>query len=377
MQIVTSPLLIYRITGSSALLGTMSLVSSVPMIIVSLFGGALADRIPKKRLIIAGLMSSTVLWVAIAVALETGYLSQERGGSWWILAVTSFLQGGIMGMMMPALQAMIPQIVSKEHLMNAIALNMLGGSALGLIAPGITGFLIDRLDFQIVYYVNIGLYVLMAPIILSIRYTDQIAVRVNGILEDIKKGFQYLRKDKTILNIMGFTTLATVLTMPYQQLLPIFTDDILQVGATGMGLMMSVCGAGGTAGSLVLAALPNNKRGIILLTSGVVSGAVLCLFAFSTSWPLSLSLMVFMGLSITFRNTIGSSLVQACTRAEYMGRVLAMFNTQWGVMSLFTFFAGVLAEVVAVQWVLGGMGMVLIILSSLSLLFLTGIRQLD
>ena len=377
MQIVTGPLLIYRLTGSSALLGTMSLASALPMIFMSFLGGAVADRLQKKQILIAGLLCTAAISLGVALALDTGYLSRENTGSWRILIIFSFCQGAIMGLMMPALQAIIPEIVSRAHLMNAVALNMLGMNLLNLFAPTAAGLMIDHFDFKAVYYAMTGLYVYASLIILFIPRANRQAVHASGILTDIQRGLQYIRQDSTILFLLGFTLVIVVLSMPYQQLLPIYADDILKVGATGMGVLMSVSGAGALAGSLILASLPNKKRGIILLASGLVSGVALLIFAFSSSWALSLAVIVFLGLGHTFRSTISSALLQATTEAAYMGRVMAILNIQWGTMSLCTFVAGILAEVVAVQWVLGALALMLIIIAILSIIFFPSIRKME
>lgn len=377
MQIVTGPLLMYRITGSSALLGTMALVSAFPMIFVSMFGGAIADRIPKKRIVIASLLSSAVLSILLALALDTGYVSQEKPDSWLILIASSFLMGSLMGLMMPALQAIIAEIISREQLMNAVALNTMGMNVLNLIAPGLAGFMIDAFDFEAVYYTMAGLYVFSAFFIFFVPGTRQKTAGVGNILVEIQKGFQYIRKDRMILFVLGFSLMVTILAMPYQQLLPIFIDDILKVGATGMGVLMSVSGAGALVGSIILASSPNKKRGLMLMASGIVSGIALIVFSFSSSWGLSLTFIVFVGLGQTFRMTISSALLQAYAEAEYRGRVMSIFSMQWGFMSVCTFLAGILAEVVPVQWVLGVLAMLLVVLSGLALIFIPGIRRLD
>lgn len=378
MQIVSSPMLIYRLTDSRALLGTMSLVSAAPMIAISVFGGAIADRMQKKKMIFAGMLGSAVVSFLVGLALSTGTLNSENSGSWWILFASSAVQGSIMGMMMPALQAIIPEIVSRDQLMNAIALNTMGMNTLSLIAPGIAGFIIgDASNFEAVYFTMVGLYICAALLILFIPARTRIIATGNKIMADIQKGFQYIRKDSLILFILAYVLIVTILAMPYQQLMPIFADDILKVGAPGMGLLLSVSGAGALVGSLVLAALPNKKRGILLLLSGLIAGISLLVFSFSSYMTLSLLFIFFVGLGQTLRMTIGSALLQAYTQDVYMGRVMSILNIQWGLMSVCTFFAGLLAEVFAVQWVMGSLAIILIIISIVFLIMSPGTRKLD
>ncbi|HSW57514.1 MAG TPA: MFS transporter [Dehalococcoidales bacterium] len=377
MQMVAGSLLIYRLTGSAALLGTMSLAHAVPMIFLSIFGGAIADRMQKKQLLVFGLISSSLLALAIGLALETGALSAQKPGSSWILVLSSFLMGCIFGFMMPARQAIIPEMVNREQAMNAVALNMLGMNVLSLAAPAAAGFLIDAFDFAAVYYCMAGLNAYSAVMIMFIRHRSPIRRQTGSILEDIRLGFQYMKRDRAIMFVLGFTTLVVVFSMPFQQLLPIYVDDILKVGATGLGVMMSISGIGALVGSIALAGLPNKKRGLLLLSSGIVVGAALLVFAFSRSWVLSLFFIWFVGLGHTLRGTIGSALLQSYTAPAYMGRVMSILMMQWGVMSLVTFFAGLVAEFVPVQWVIGSLSMTLLIISAVAFFMYPKIRRMD
>jgi MFS transporter, DHA1 family, staphyloferrin A biosynthesis exporter len=377
MQMVTGSLLIFRLTESPALLGTMSLAYAVPMILISIFGGAIADRVQKKRVVVLSLVASAAISLFIGLSLATGNLSKEHLGSWWILVLTSFLQGSVMGIMLPARQAIIPEIVSRDQAMNAVALNMLGMNVLSLGAPGIAGFLIDAFDFKAVYFTMTALNLYAAVTVAFIHHTSRVSQQQSNIIEDIKKGFRYIGQDRTILLVLLFTLMVVVLSMPYQQLLPIYVDTILKVGAKGMGALMTVSGVGALVGSLFIANLANKKRGLLLLGSGLLSGAALIFFAFSHIWGLSLGLMVFLGLGQSLRGTVGSALLQSYTEPEFMGRVMSILMMQWGVMSLCTFGAGLLAEIVPVQWVLGGLSVALLILTALSIIFSARLRKLD
>jgi MFS family permease len=157
MQMVAGSMLIYRLTGSAALLGTLSLAHAIPMLLLSLFGGAIADRVQKKQILIIGLIFSAAVSLGIALSLMTGILSKENTGSWWILMVSSLCQGTIMGMMLPSRQAIIPEIVSREQAMNAVALNTLGMNVFRMFAPGAAGFLIAAYDFKAAYLTMTGL----------------------------------------------------------------------------------------------------------------------------------------------------------------------------------------------------------------------------
>ncbi|MFC2044923.1 MFS transporter [Chloroflexota bacterium] len=377
MQMLARSLLIYRLTSSAAILGIMALASALPMLFLSLFGGVIADRVQKKYVLLAGMASSAAVSLGVALALTLGYISPERTSSWLILVVASVFQGTIMGLMIPSRQAIIPEIVSEEQVMNAVALDTLGMNFFRLAAPALTGFLVDAFDFKAVYYAMTGMYLVAVACIAFIPLTSPIILGGGGALAKINEGIQYIRGKPNILFILLFTFLAVVLSMPYIFLMPIFTDDILKVGATGMGVLISVSGIGAIVGSLLLASMPNKRRGVMLLVSGLILGLALAGFSFSSSWYLSLVLIVFVGLGQTGRMTLGSTLLQYYTEDEYRGRVMSFYVMEFGLMSFGVFVAGLLAEVIGVQWAVGGFAVVLVLSSLLALAFVPRLRRLE
>ena len=140
MHIMARILLVKHLTESPALAGLTSVSLTVPMLLLSLFGGVIAERVQKKYVMAVGQAGLAALSLAVALALTFGYLSRDVAGSWWILMVASAFQGTIMGLMMPSRQAMLPEIVGDEGLLNAISLNNLGSNALRIVGPAAAGF---------------------------------------------------------------------------------------------------------------------------------------------------------------------------------------------------------------------------------------------
>jgi len=377
MQLVARSLLVYRLTGSAAILGGIALAHALPMLFLSLFGGVIADRIQKKHVLLVGQASSAVVALGVALCLTLGYLSVEHAGSWWILIVASVCQGTIMGLMMPSRQTIIHELVGEDQLMNAVALNTMGMNFLRVVAPAVAGFLIGSFDFEAVYYTMAGMYLIAIVFIAFMPSTSVISIGGSGALTEIREGFQYIRGETTILPILVFTLFAVVLSMPYLMLMPIFADDILKVGATGMGILLSVSGIGAIAGSLTLASLPNRKRGLMLLVGSLILGLALAGFSFSTSWYLSLVLIIFVGIRHTGRVTLANTLLQYYAKDEYRGRVMSFYMMEFGLTSLGTFTCGLIAEAIGVQWALGGFAVVLAFLCILALAFVPRLRKLD
>lgn len=377
MQMVAGSMLLYRLTGSAAILGAMSLAGSIPMFILSLFGGVIADRVEKKYVLLFGQLAFAVISLGVALALTLNYLSPNRPGSWWILVVSSILQGAVMGLAMPSRQAIINDIVDDEELMNAISLNFMGMNALQLFAPALSGFLIEAYDFKAVYYTMTGLYLIAVVFFALMPLIGTKDTGRGNALANIREGFKYVGREKTIRLLLILAFIAVVLSMPYGMLMPIFADKVLKVGASGLGILMSVSGGGAIVGSLTLASLPNKKRGLMLLSGGIILGVALTGFAFSTLWPLSLALIVFVGLGGTIRMSLTNTLIQYHVDDDYRGRVMSLFMMQFGLSSFGTFIAGLVAEAFGVQWGVGGFAIVLIVVSILTLVFLPAIRKLD
>ncbi|MFC1972246.1 MFS transporter [Chloroflexota bacterium] len=377
MQMITRSLLVYRLTGSPAILGAISLAHASPMIFLSIFGGVIADRLHKKHVLIMGQSASAVVAICVAFALVLGYLSIDKPGSWWILVVASILQGTIMALMMPSRQTIVAEIVDQGQLMNAVALNSLGMNTCRFMAPALAGVLIDAFGFEAIYFTMTGLYLTAVLFISAIPLTGTKSIRSENTFKNLKDGIQYVRHETTILLILALTLFAVVLSMPYRAMMPIFADDVLKVGATGMGVLISVSGIGAIGGALFLASRPNKKRGAMLLVSGIILGLALVMFSFSRTWYLSLALMLLVGLGQSGRMTLGNTLLQHYVKSEYRGRVMSLYVMEFGLTSLGVFVAGIMAESIGVQWSVGGLAMLFILGFALALVFLPRIRNLD
>ncbi len=377
MEMVARTYLLYEITGSAAMLGIISLANAVPMLVLSLFGGAVADRLPKKLLIQISQVGMTVVSLGNAIAVNVGYLTSEHPESWWVLMVSGIIMGMIMALAMPSRQAIIPELVGREQLMNAISLNTMGMSFFQLIGPAIAGYIVAGFGYAIIFYIMAALNA--TAIIFTSFLPKVVPSQLNrkNVLTDINEGFKYIASHKTILFILIFLVASILLAMPFQMLMPIFAKDILKVGVAGQGTLMSMSGLGAIVASFILASLPSKKRGITILASNIVMGSALVVFAFSVSWPLSLIMMAFVGIGRIGGNTAGTALLQTHTEPEYLGRVTSIMMLNFGLSSLGTFFAGILAETISAPWAIGGLAMVLISISLLAILFLPGLRKLD
>jgi MFS family permease len=379
MQMLARNLLVYRISSSGAILGVLALANAVPMILLTLPGGVIADRIQKKTVIQVCQVASIIVSLLTTLALIFGYLSPDRPDSWWVLVVSAVLQGAVMGIMMPSRSAIISEIVGPDHLMNAISLNNLGMNVFRILSPALAGFLVDVIDFWAVYAIMTAMIIMSWICILFVPPTSAKTAEGGNTLTDVVEGWRYLRSQKTIMLVLLFTVVATILGAPYSQLLPMFTEDpdILNVSATDMGVIIMVSGIGAMIGSLILASLSNRKRGLIMLFAGLMMSVALVGFSFSKMWYFSLALMIPIGMGSSGQMALGNSLVQYYSDATYRGRVMSFFMLGFGFSSLGAFFAGILAEGIGVQWSVGSLAILLVIITILAMAFVPRIRRLD
>jgi MFS family permease len=377
MDMVARTYLIYEITGSAAMLGFMSLANAAPMLGLSLFGGAIADRLPKKRLIQISQVAMAMVFLGNAIAVSVGYLTPAHPESWWVLMVGGVIMGTILALAMPSRQAIIPELIAREKIMNAISLNTLGMSFFQLVGPAIAGYVIAGFGYDTIFYIMAALNGIAIIFTSFLPRTTPAQSLHSSILADITKGFSYIVNHKTIRLILLFLIASVLLSMPFQMLMPIFAKDILKVGVAGQGTLMSISGVGALLASLTMASIPSKKRGFTFLVSNVLMGAALVFFAFSVSWPLSLGMMAIVGMGRIGNNTAGTALLQSHADPQYLGRVMSIMMLNFGLSSLGTFFAGILAESISAQWAIGGFAMLLIAISFIGILFLPRLRKLD
>ena len=377
MQMMTRSLLVYRMTQSAAVLGAMSLFAAIPMLCLSLFGGVIADRVQKKYVMIIGQALSAMVSLGVAISLTLDLVGIDKPDSWWVLGIASVAQGTIMGLMMPSRQAILPEIVGEEDLMNAISLNTMGMNIFRLFAPALSGVLIDAIGFESVYYVTTGTYLSSVFFISFLPRTSTMRIEGGGALSQIKEGLNYIRNHKTILTILILTLIAVVLSNPFMQLMPVFTETVLGVGATELGILMSASGIGAIVASIILASLPNRKRGFMMLVGYIILGVALSLFAFSTVWGISLTLIIFVGFGQMGMMALSNTLIQYYVEDEYRGRVMSILLMQFGLTSFSTFLAGVLIEGIGAQWAIGGLAMLLLVMAVSAMVFISHIRNLD
>lgn len=380
MQLVVPGLLAFELTGSFAALGLMGLFGAVPLLLLSMFGGVLADRMPKRTVLQAGQLLSLLNSAVMSALVFFDLMSME-----WIY-LAALVQGIIWALMLPASQAIIPDIVGVDRLMNAVSLNFAGLNAMQLLAPVAAGLIISFAGFQWAFLAMASLYG-MALASLS-RLTWQPAnlasergmtlrqLGVNGI-EDIRQGLSYIRGDRLMFLLLSITFLSSIFAMSHLLLLPGYVADVFDGGGSKVGLMFSISATGSLVSMLGLAASPYRRRGILLLASMMVLGVGLLAFAQTSDYWTAAAIMLLIGVGTAMRQALTQGLLQEYTEQAFQGRVMAVFMQQWSILTFGTFVVGIAAEVVGVQPAFMALGIGLMLVTVAVYTFMPSIRRIN
>lgn len=374
---VSRALLIYRLTGSVTILASMALITAIPGILLSLYGGVLADRLPKRYILMVGQGGSIFASLIVAVSISAGWIGETNEYSWIIIIAAALVQSTILSMVVPSRHAIVPELVGEKHILNAVSLNNMGRNVLRLSAPVLAGLVIDHWDFEPIFYITAGLYVIALFFTWRLPVKAQAPAPKRDAIADVKEALRYIRREANLMLILAITAAATFFTMSFHQLLPVITEDVLKVDATSMGLLTGVSAGGAIIGALVLASLPNRRRGLMLVGGGLIMALALIVFAFSENWYLSLAIILIVGMAMAVRTTMSNTLIQYYTDESYRGRVMSVYMMEIGLISLGVFVAGVLADFIGIQWAIGGMAMVFAVICVLILLFSRRTRELQ
>jgi len=320
INIVARSWLAYSISGSAVALGLVALARGLPMSLLSLLGGAIADRSDKRTLLIIVQFSLALLSLGNAILVHLNIIRV------WHLVIIGLFQGVIFAFNMPTRQALIPEVVPKESISNALALNSTGMNLNRILAPALAGILIashPAVAFDVVagFYFAAGLMLFLLPK----TKVDKTTFRRNAF-GDIADGVTYMFSQRHLLVLIVMAFIPTMIGMPYRQLLPVFQQDVLGVGPSALGLMYTMVGVGALIGSLVVAAVSKSPRKNMLQgLSGVMFGVFLILFALSSFFHLSLLLLVLVGLMSQGYMTLNSVLLMEITDPSYYGRIMSIY----------------------------------------------------
>ncbi len=354
MQNVAQSWLVWHLSRSPLAIGIVAVFDTIPRLLIGAVGGAIADRFDRRRVLMI------TQGLAMAQAFLYWFLVQFEAIELWHIAALAFFLGIVNTINQTARQSLVNSLVPKEELLNAIGLQssvfnfskIMGPSAGGLIIAylGIAGcFLVNAISFVFLLF---NLYLMELP-------PWEARLDAKSMFADIKEGFNYLRADRRILYIVGISYVMALFGAPYNRFVPIFATNVLHVGASGFGLLMSAPGIGATVASLSLASVNKLRVGTRSICLCVVGFALfLTLFAFSHWFVLSIFALAMVGFCQVGERALTNTAIQMGTPQNLLGRVLSLYFMDRGLWSLGSIIIGGLASAIGIDWTFSVCGVV-------------------
>ena len=353
MQIVAQGWLIYRISHSAFYLSLDQFLGGIPIFLFSLIGGVVADRMERRRILLVSQYVQMASASALTILVATGLL----GTYVWPILCLSFVSGLAQAFGGPAYQALIPTLVDKEDMPNAIALNSIQFNVAVVVGPALAGLALAKLGEKWCFGLNALSF--LAPIIsLSIITTRFLPKKTTeSILSSLKQGIQFVRKQPSMEALIVLAFCMTGLSAPMRTYFPVFVRDIFHRGPQTYGNLLTLMGLGSICGSLMIAGVGHlGKRGRVALAAIFCLGAAIAGFALSRSLPVGGAMLVLAGISMMAAFASVSSLVQLITTDDMRGRVMSVYNVAFrGGMPMGNLLAGglVRTELLTVPMVVG------------------------
>ena len=366
--------LVFNIRQSPLALALAMASFGIPMTIFSPVGGALADRLPKRTIIFVSNLVNGLSSLLVGLLILWGDIAL------WHLFLIGLMDGILNAFNMPSRQGMIPSLVSRERLVNAVALSMGAMNVSRIAAPALAGVLIPWIGLKGVYFVMTFLNVLAAGTIMGITVsgTQQGDWREWKLGREVFKGLRYVATNRVLLSILLLAFAAVVLGMGFMILMPAFVVEALDGNAQTMGLLMAVSGVGAVAGSLALAYLGDPRRKGALLLGGILMWAVTVLiFSISRDIFLASAMLFLVGFATSVFMSMNMALMQLLSSPEMYGRVMSINMMTWGLMPLGIIPLSAVAEQVGTPNALTGAALLLLIVAVVFPLVNRTVRRLE
>ena len=365
MQQVARSFLAREETSSPILVTAVFALGMIPMLFAPVLGGPLADRVDRKKVMVA------VEVVQLSLAALTGALVTIDAMTIPILMAVSFLSGVLMAVIFPVRQTLIRELTASDAATNGLFLYSSVFSSMQIIAPAIAGVLLKFAGHASPFYVGLGAYLLVFYYVARTPVRPPVANPTRQpFLEQATIGFRYVTRTPLLQVVMVTSVIGTVLLLPVFSLMPIFQRDVLFVDETGFGMLIASMGVGSLLASVALAIFGGERPNMrIAIGFGVVAGLVEVAFAQSSIFSLSLFLLLCVGFTQASFMIVNMALVQLSTPDEMLGRVFAVRMMVLGLVPLGTMIAGVGAEFTSAPTALAVMGLVAAGLMLLALLW--------
>lgn len=373
MQNVAQGWLIITLTNSAFWLGVVSFAGSIPFLVFTLFGGVIADRVNKRRLL---LVTQTVMML---LAFSLAILAWLKIITVWEVAALAFLNGVAMAMNAPSYQALVPRLVKREDLTNALALNSAQFNMSRILGPTLGGYAMVLFGVAGNFFLNGLSFVAVLWALLHIQYPDEKPARRESILSSLRGGFAYLHSERQMLVLIWMTAAVSFFGIPFLSFIPYFAKVQLNVGESGLGWLMACSGLGAVLAAMIVAAAGVIRhRGIVLTVTGVIFFLAIIGFSYSQWFALSACLAFFEGFSGILMVSCFNISIQHLSNDEMRGRIMSIYATSFlGLPPLGALLAGELSRHIPTGHALAAMAGTSLLLFVGFFTFSPALRSLD
>ena len=372
MQHVALAWLVLQLTNSPAMLGLAGLMHTLPHIALTFVGGAVADRLDRRRLLLTTQAAQAVLFLGLGTLAVTQLVQ-----TWQVLGI-AFLLGCVRSFDSPTRHALLAALVPTDEIPNAVPLGNLVWNGTRLVGPAAAGILIYLVDIGPTFYVAAASFLLAAFLFAQLRLPPSEAPATGkGLGRNMLDGIDYIRSHGIVAAIIGLVFFDSVFGMSFTIMLPVFARDILQVGSQGLGLLETAGAIGSVLGTFAVAALARKRgHGWRILGGAAVFGLLIIAFAYSSSFALSLGLLFCMGVANQVYMTVAATSLQLRLPNEFRGRVMSVWGLTWSLMPLGGAISGAIAEYAGASFALAVGGALVTLLALGMAVMMPRVRQL-
>ena len=346
--------LMHDLTKSPLMLGLLTVSGSGPILLLSMWGGVIADRVNRLRLVTFTRAMFSLLAILTGVLIALDVLQP------WHLIAIALATGVLLSFDIPSRQAILPNLVRKDDLLNAIVLySMIFGSA-AVIGPSFFAPMVNLLGIEgLFFYVGIAYALTVVMLLMMKPMSRGPAVHESNLWEDLRAGLSYIQGQRAVVSLIAIGVVTGVFGSSFSTLLPVFADKILKGGVENYSSLLLAAGVGGLVGTVALAFFGNLKNSVALqLLTGVGFGLTLAVFS-QISWlPASVVAMAVVGGSSSAFGTINNTLLQSIVADEFRGRVMSIHQMGWGASAVGGLLMGFLAQSVSAPFALTLSGLV-------------------
>ena len=345
MAVIARGWLVLDMSDSTFLVTAINAVGMLPMLVFSLFGGAIADRINRRLVLVISDFSSFLLMAILSALIILQVVHM------WHVFVLTLVHGTVFALGMPTRAATVSSLVRQKDVASGVALFTTIFSSAQLVGPALAGYLINAYGMGVPF---VACSIVLVPAIVLLRYlkietigSGSTSGEKISLMESINEGFRYVRRSSLLLGLMLMGLSAPIFAMPYQTLLPVFARDILEVGPSGLGWMGAMGGVGAITGSITVATFSDiNQMKTLMMVGGVGLGIGIAMFAISSNYLLSLILLLLIGFLLQIFMTSNFTLVQIISPEYIRGRVLSIRMIALGMGPLGMFLLGAGSEAI-------------------------------